>query len=90
MAPRAYFAPWTGILLPAFTAIAPGFLVQATSSTRREGVFRTATLLAQWTGAVAESTRPYQNVNPWPESSRPSASNRATKKRLENVFLIQG
>ena len=85
----AYFAYVDeGSSLPAFTAIAPGFGSDPIFD-QGGSVFQAAALLARWTGAVAESTRPYQNVSPWPESSRPSASDRAAK-RLENVFLIQG
>ncbi len=74
--------------LPAFTATAPGFGSDPIFD-QGGSVFQAAALLARWTGAVAESTRPYQNTSPWPESSRPRASDRAAK-RLENVFLIQG
>ena len=46
-----------------------------------------AALLARWTGAVTEADRPYQNVTPWPEESRPLSSDRAAK-RLEHVLYL--
>jgi C1A family cysteine protease len=74
--------------LPAFTAIAPGFGSDPIFD-QGGSVFQSAALLARWTGAVAESDRPYQDISPWPESGRPRASDRAAK-RLENVYLIDG
>jgi len=46
-------------------------------------------ILARWTGAVNEADRPYQNTKPWPESSRPLASD-PVSKHLENVYYLGG
>ena len=46
-------------------------------------------ILSRWTGAVDEADRPYQNTEPWPESSRPLASD-PVSKHLENVYYLGG
>jgi len=48
---------------------------------------KAAAILARWTGAVSESDRPYQNVSPWPESSRPKATD-PVSWHLEHVHLL--
>lgn len=49
--------------------------------------WQAAALLARWTGAVNETARPYQNVKPWPESSRPRTSD-PVSNHLEHVFYL--
>ena len=49
--------------------------------------WQAAALLSRWTGAVNESDRPYQNRKPWPESSRPLASD-PVFKHLEHVLYL--
>ena len=49
--------------------------------------WQAAALLARWTGAVNETSRPYQNISPWPESSRPRTSD-PVSNHLENVYYL--
>jgi C1A family cysteine protease len=49
--------------------------------------WKSAAILSRWTGAVNESARPYQNVSPWPASSRPQASD-PVFKHLEHVHHL--
>lgn len=50
-------------------------------------VFQATALLARWTGAVNETTRPYQNTKPWPDSSRPRTTD-PVSIHLENVYYL--
>lgn len=50
-------------------------------------VFQSTAILARWTGAVDETDRPYQNTTPWPESSRPLATD-SVAKHLEQVYYL--
>jgi len=74
--------------LPAFTQGDPGFGSDPIFD-QGGNSWKAAAILARWTGAVSEADRPYQNVSPWPESSRPLASDPAAK-RLENVYYLGG
>jgi C1A family cysteine protease len=74
--------------LPAFTQGDPGFGSDPIFDQGGNPMKATA-ILARWTGAVSEEDRPYQNVSPWPESSRPLSSDPAAK-RLENVYFLGG
>lgn len=49
--------------------------------------WKAAAILARWTGAVSESDRPYQNVSPWPESSKPLSSD-PPAMRLKHVHHL--
>jgi Synergist-CTERM protein sorting domain-containing protein len=50
-------------------------------------VWQATALLARWSGAVDEADRPYQNVKPWPDASRPLATD-PVAKHLEHVYYL--
>jgi C1A family cysteine protease len=72
--------------MPAFTASTPEFGEDPIFD-QGGNSWQAAALLARWTGAVNETARPYQNVSPWPESSRPRSTD-PVSNHLENVYYL--
>lgn len=74
--------------LPAFSQGDPGFGNDPIFD-QGGNPWKSTAILARWTGAVSEEDRPYQNLSPWPENSRPLSSDPAAK-RLEKVYYLGG
>ena len=72
--------------MPAFTTNEPEFGADPIFDQGGQS-WQAAALLARWTGAVNETARPYQNVAPWPEDSRPLSSD-AVSNHLEHVYYL--
>jgi len=72
--------------LPAFTAETPAYGADPIFDQGGQS-WQAAALLARWTGAVNETARPYQNVSPWPEASRPQTYD-PVSNHLEHVYYL--
>ncbi len=73
--------------MPGFTQdLSPGF---GTDPIFDQGgsSWQSAAILARWTGAVSERTRPYQHDQPWPPFATPLASD-PPLRRLEHVYYL--
>ena len=72
--------------MPSFTQHAPEFGFDPLFDQGGNN-WKSTAILARWTGAVNESDRPYQNVSPWPESSKPLPSD-PPSMRLKHVHHL--
>jgi C1A family cysteine protease len=72
--------------LPGFTQGTPAFGSDPIFDQGGQS-WKAAAILARWTGVVNEASRPYQNVSPWPASSRPQTSD-PVFKHLEHVHHL--
>jgi len=73
---------------PAFTQSAPAYGDDPIFD-QGGNAWMASAILARWTGAVNEADRPYPDTKPWPESSRPLASD-PVSRHLENVYYLGG